>query len=174
MVARFVPENTVPEFLDAIPALAGRWPVVVVGSSGYGGALDDRVAGLASQHDNVRWLGHIEDDQLLSDLWEHAGAYFHGHSVGGTNPALVQAMASGAPVVALDTVFNREVLESAGKFVARDASAIAQAIAEVMNSSGIQESLSRVARLRAEDGFDWARVCSLYESALTSAIGEPR
>jgi glycosyltransferase involved in cell wall biosynthesis len=114
MVARFVPENTVPEFLDAAAALADVTDVVIVGSSGYGGPLDEEAAALAEENKHIHWLGHLSDDKRLFSLWQHAGAYFHGHSVGGTNPALVQAMACGAPVVARDTVFNREVLGDAG------------------------------------------------------------
>ena len=54
--------------------------------------------------------GSLTDDRKLYLLWQNCGAYFHGHSVGETNPALVQAMACGAPTIARDTVFNREVL----------------------------------------------------------------
>ena len=110
MVARFVPENSVSAFFDAAAAISRRAPVVIVGSSGYGGPLDERASQLADSNPDVQWRGHINDDQELFALWQHAGVYFHGHSVGGTNPALVQAMACGAPVLARDTVYNREVL----------------------------------------------------------------
>lgn len=93
VVARFVPENTIPEFLTAAEKLSTEWPVVIVGSSGYGGELDQQAESLAARNPNVRWLGHVANDDRLHSLWQHAGAYFHGHSVGGTNPALVQAMA---------------------------------------------------------------------------------
>jgi glycosyltransferase involved in cell wall biosynthesis len=127
-VARFVPENTIPEFLEAAEKLSTDWPVVIVGSSGYGGDLDHQAASLASRRQNVRWLGHVANDDRLHSLWQHAGAYFHGHSVGGTNPALVQAMALGSPTVARDTVFNREVLGDAAIFTQPSAEAIAEAI----------------------------------------------
>jgi glycosyltransferase involved in cell wall biosynthesis len=90
-VARFVPENTIPEFLQAANALSADYEVVIVGSSGYGGPLEDEVKQLVSANPNVHWLGHVADDQRLLALWKNCGAYFHGHSVGGTNPALVQA-----------------------------------------------------------------------------------
>lgn len=103
MVARLVPENTVREFFDAAPMIAQSLDVVIVGTSGYGGDLDDLAGKLAAENPRIHWFGHISNDQRLHGLWQNAGAYFHGHSVGGTNPALVQAMALGSPVVALDT-----------------------------------------------------------------------
>ena len=124
MVARFVPENTLGEFFEAVPDIAASHPVVLVGSSGYGGEWDDAARSLAATHSSVSWLGHVSNDSLLLALWQHAGVYFHGHSVGGTNPSLVQAMAAGAPILARDTVYNREVLGPAGKFVAADPNAI--------------------------------------------------
>lgn len=71
--------------------------VVIVGSTGYGGELDEKAKVLAETYQHVTWLGQVSNDELLLALWQHAGAYFHGHSVGGTNPALVQAIAAGAP-----------------------------------------------------------------------------
>lgn len=133
-VARFVPENTIPEFLEAAEMLTEEWPVVVVGSSGYGGELDERVRDLAARRSNLHWLGHVSDDRKLLSLWQHAGAYFHGHSVGGTNPALVQAMAAGAPIVARDTVYNREVLDNKGTFAEPNAEAIAGALSRLMRA----------------------------------------
>ena len=81
LVARFVPENTVGEFLQAAPLIAQHHQVVLVGSSGYGGELDDTARRLAHEHENIFWLGHVNDDRRLYSLWQHAGAYFHGHTV---------------------------------------------------------------------------------------------
>lgn len=167
LVARFVPENTVIEFLDAVPKLSERWDVVIVGSSGYAGPIDERVRAMAESSPRVHWLGHISDDARLLALWQHAGVYFHGHSVGGTNPALVQAMAAGAPIVARDTAYNREVLAAdAGVFVAPFAMDIIQAVTEVMSDSGAQERHSRAAMVRAENAYRWDAVCERYHQAL--------
>lgn len=166
VVARFVPENSVPEFLAAAGEIAQHWPIVIVGSSGYGGELDDSVRNLASKYGNVHWLGHLSDDRRLLSLWQHAGAYFHGHSVGGTNPALVQAMACGAPIIARDTVYNREVLGGDAIFVEPDALAIAEAVIDVMGKPELMGRLSADAQNRAQSAYTWALVCSKYEAIL--------
>lgn len=165
-VARFVPENTIPEFFDAVEQLAVKYPVVVVGSSGYGGALDNRALTLSS-NEHVHWLGHVSDDELLLALWQNAGAYFHGHSVGGTNPALVQAMACGAPVVARDTVYNREVLEGTGAlFVAPECHEIINGLNLMMESSELQDLVAEKAQERANGEYSWKYVCEQYEETL--------
>lgn len=167
VVARFVPENTISEFFEAVPEIAARYPVVIVGSSGYGGPFDDAAADLDRSHENVTWLGHVSDDEKLLSLWHHSGAYFHGHSVGGTNPALVQAMACGAPIVARDTVYNREVLGQGGHFTQPAARDIADAIGQIMADPQAQLAASVKASNRASQEYTWDLVCSAYEQQIS-------
>ncbi len=168
MVARFVPENTVAEFLAAAARLSERWDVVVVGSSGYGGEFEDQLRDLCEINPRVRWFGHVSDDEMLFSLWENCGAYFHGHSVGGTNPALVQAMALGTPIVARDTIFNREVLAEAGLFVQPTPDDIAVGLTQVMTNEELRNRLVESAARRARAEYTWEAVCSRYNDALTS------
>jgi glycosyltransferase involved in cell wall biosynthesis len=170
VVARFVPENTVPEFFEAVERIAAQRQVVIVGSSGYGGELDEKAQALANRFDNVRAYGHVRDDNVLLSLWQHAGAYFHGHSVGGTNPALVQAMAAGTPIVARDTVYTREVLRDNAVFVGPDPAQIAAAIEQVLTDAEQQERLSAGVIARAREYYSWSGVCSAYERALRGLI----
>ena len=170
MVARFVPENSVHEFFTAVPSIAANYPVVIVGNSGYGGEFDQIAQDLTREHPSVSWLGHVSDDKLLSALWQHAGVYFHGHSVGGTNPALVQAMASGAPILARDTVYNREVLGPTGHFIDVAASSISSAINSIMTDEYLVTELSKLNYHRAQLHYSWAQVCTDYENALRSLL----
>lgn len=171
IVARFVPENTIPEFFEAVEEIAGLHQVVIVGSSGYAGELDRRAAELADTYENVQWLGHVKDDARLHSLWHHAGAYFHGHSVGGTNPALVQAMAMGAPTVARATEFNREVLGDAGVYVQSSPQSIAAGVLSLLRNPSKQDSLALAAQARASEHYTWELVCSAYERALSKHVG---
>lgn len=168
MVARFVPENTVAEFLDAAKSLASKYKVVIVGSSGYGGEFDERAARMAADHENIQWLGHLSDDNKLHSLWQHSGAYFHGHSVGGTNPALVQAMACGAPVVARDTVYNREVLAGTATYVSPDVIEIQAALAQAMEVACDFDPTAVIHR--AGEHYSWDGVCAKYQEALAAQL----
>jgi glycosyltransferase involved in cell wall biosynthesis len=172
LVARFVPENTVASFFDAVPALAERCDVVIVGSSGFGGELDDRAAALSETFANVHWLGHVNNDSRLFALWQNAGAYFHGHSVGGTNPALVQAMAAGAPVVARDTVYNREVLGRNAEFVEDDPIEIARAVVALIEDADRRRRWTDAGVERARDRYSWNKVCDQYVHLLRIAAAK--
>jgi glycosyltransferase involved in cell wall biosynthesis len=174
VVARFVPENSIPEFFEAVPSIAEHHPVVMVGSSGHGTEADDIARRLASDHPSVTWLGHVSDDPLLMSLWQHAGAYFHGHSVGGTNPALVQAMAAGVPIVARDTVFNREVLGKNGTFVDAAPSSIVDGLLSMMNDPANREDVGRAMSQRAAEHYSWIDVCKRYEHALRDLLPDRR
>ena len=166
VVARFVPENTIPEFLSAAKSIADKYDVVIVGSEGYGGALDAQAAELAASNKRIIWLGHMSDDARLFALWQHAGVYFHGHSVGGTNPALVQAMACGAPTVARDTTYNREVLGSSARFVAPTSDEIGRSILAAMADPQWQTSASQRGQQQVADIYTWEKVCRAYADSL--------
>lgn len=168
-VARFVPENTIPEFIDAAEEMATKVPVVIVGSSGYGGELDEKVAAIAAANERITWLGHLSDDRRLHSLWQHAAVYFHGHSVGGTNPTLVQAMATGTPTVARDTVYNREVLGEGGTFCEPVPGEIARAVVALASDPEAQETLSAQSFARSREIYTWPVVCAAYDKALTAA-----
>lgn len=170
LVARFVPENTVNEFFDAAEDLSEKWPVVIVGSSGYGGPFEDRARALAATCEKVSWLGHVKDDDRLFGLWQNAGAYFHGHSVGGTNPALVQAMACGAPTVARDTAYNREVLNDAAVFVKPDRHEISSALGRLLSDQSLQNHLSAAALARQKQAYTWRDVCEKYARTLEASL----
>jgi glycosyltransferase involved in cell wall biosynthesis len=174
MIARLVPENTIGEFFAAVPAIAEQYPVVLVGSSGYGGEWDENARSLASRFAGVSWMGHLSDDRLLYALWQHAGVYFHGHSVGGTNPSLVQAMAAGAPILARDTIYTREVLGSTGEFVGADPSAIVKSILRLMKDPVKLDEAAASNVERAQRHYSWTSVCNDYEQALRElALGHP-
>lgn len=172
LVARFVPENSVPQFLDAAEQISKRSRVVLVGSSGYGGELDERARSLAARNAQVTWLGHVSDDAFLFALMQHSAIYFHGHSVGGTNPALVQAMACGAPIVARDTVYNREVLGETALFVDGTSSAISDGVLAALRDKETRDRLRGAARRRSAERYSWDLVCSRYDDALRGLIRE--
>lgn len=164
-VARFVPENSIDLFLEAASDLVSNLDldVVLVGSAPDGDPLQVRAFEVA-RHPRVHLLGHVSDDERLFSLWRRAGVYFHGHTVGGTNPALVQAMALGAPVVAMDTVYNREVLANAGVYAQANHVSVCDAVRTALSN---REELGSAAALRAANHYSWDSVCTKYERLLT-------
>ncbi len=104
-VCRIEPENNVHVILEAFSKLE-TYPLVMVGNwnnSEYGRAIRDRYA--ACKH--IYLLDPIYDLGKLKTLRSHAAFYVHGHSAGGTNPSLVEAMHFGKAVLAFDCDYNR-------------------------------------------------------------------
>lgn len=103
-VCRIEPENNCRITLEAF-AQSGR-ELVFVGNwqhSAYGRELKEKYAA----HRNIHLLESVYDLDTLYALRRHACWYVHGHSAGGTNPSLVEAMFFGVPILAYDVVYNR-------------------------------------------------------------------
>lgn len=174
-VARLAPENNVELFVNAMERLSWRVPAVVVGSANYENPLTERL-GRLHRLGHLTWLGHVSDQTLLTQLWANAGVYFHGHSVGGTNPALLQALGCGAPTLAISTNYNREVLESEQQLLAADSDVIAREIALLVGDEDRRRELGTRGREIVASDYRWDEVCLAYEDALleVSAIRGPR
>ena len=110
VVARLEPENNLFMAIEGYLASNqyGKRPLVVVGKTNtpYGEHLVERYG----RDCNIRFVGGIYDFRKLNSIRHYSYAYFHGHSVGGTNPSLLEAMASGCFILAHDNIFNRAVL----------------------------------------------------------------
>ena len=159
VVARFEPENHVDTIVAGYVASGARLPLVVVGSTPYSVDYDTRVRRLAD--DRVRFLGGVWDAELLDGLYAGSATYLHGHSVGGTNPSLLRAMGAGAPVLAFDVVFNREVLAGAGHFFTTAAD-----VTRLVDEAESDPAATRVLGERAADEvrrYDWDDVTDRYE-----------
>lgn len=169
VVARLAPENNVELFLDAVERMPVRPPVVVVGSANYRCEITRRLEGL-SERGEVHWLGHVSDQMLLGQLWSNCRLYVHGHSAGGTNPALLQALGFGAPTIALDTVFNREVLNSfpTALFPA-DADDLRDIIARELQQPGSHATSLGDGQSLIQAFYSWEDICAQYERLLIEA-----
>lgn len=167
VVARLVPENNVDLLLDAMELLQFKYPTVVVGS-GKGSGIEDRLRKVQEEQDQLTWLGHVSDQELLGALWSRAGVYVHGHSVGGTNPALVQALGFGAPTLAFGTAYNREVLGDDGSVYPHDAHALADKIDTLMQDQARRSELRRAGQQTVKTRYSWEMVLDGYAQVLES------
>ncbi|GAB4382662.1 MAG: glycosyltransferase [Salibacteraceae bacterium] len=114
LIARIEPENNVDVIIEAHVKANSNRPLLVIGNhkaTALGRYLYKRFSAA-----NVRFMGPIYDMEVLNNLRFYSNLYFHGHSVGGTNPSLLEAMASGALICASDNPFNRAVLRDAGLY----------------------------------------------------------
>jgi glycosyltransferase involved in cell wall biosynthesis len=159
VVARFEPENHVHLIVEGFARSAARLPLVVVGSAPYSDRYTSMVHGLGD--DRVRFVGGIWDQELLDQLYANALVYWHGHTVGGTNPSLLRAIGSGTATNAFDVGFNREVLETAGRYFAGPDD-VTRLVHEAESPGSDADARGRHARQLARR-YNWDDVAAGYE-----------
>ena len=109
IMARFEPENNLDLVLEGVAITEDKTPILVIGKhqTKYGEYLKNKF----KDYSNIRFLGALYNLEHLNNLRYYSNLYFHGHSVGGTNPSLLEAMASKALVVAHNNDFNKGILK---------------------------------------------------------------
>lgn len=109
ILARLEPENNIETILDGVVLSGDPTPMLVIGNHNtkFGNYLKQKFAG----HANIRFVGAVYNLEHLDNLRYFSNLYFHGHSVGGTNPSLLEAMASGALIMAHKNEFNAAILQ---------------------------------------------------------------
>jgi glycosyltransferase involved in cell wall biosynthesis len=112
-------------------------------------------------------LGGVYDQELLDQLYANARTYIHGHSVGGTNPSLLRAMGAGAPVLAFDCEFNREVTAEKA-FYWTNAESLATILDEVAEGEVDEElvAFSDLGQERIASAYQWEAVTDQYEDLI--------
>ncbi len=158
-VSRLEPENNAHVVIEAYRSVATDLPLVIVGDAPY---ASDYIASIRRTDDpRVRFLGAVYG-QGYRILRSHAAAYVQATEVGGTHPALVEAMGSGNAIVANDVPEHRETLADAGLYYA-GAGELSVAIQRLLDDRELADSFGARARARAEDQFSWEAITGAYE-----------
>lgn len=112
----------------------------------------------------IKFVGAVYDQQLLKKIREQAYGYFHGHSVGGTNPSLLESLASTNLNLLLDVGFNREVGDDAALYWNKETSNLSILINWVdrFDKETIQK-YGKMARERISEAYSWQFIADEYE-----------
>jgi glycosyltransferase involved in cell wall biosynthesis len=173
VVCRLEPENHLLEIVEGFEQSNSSLPLVILGNINEPNAYVQTL--LTHKSERVRFLGTIYDKEKLAALRFYARAYMHGHSVGGTNPSLLEAMACSNLVIAHDNPFNREVVENSGLFFATRAE-LAAAVNAIDNAQVDSHELGRQARERILARYTWDQIADSYSELLDGAryVGSTR
>lgn len=108
LIARLEPENSIEIILDGVAKASLDRPFLVIGNhnTSYGNYLKQKFSNIKQ----IQFIGGIYEIETLNNLRFYSNIYFHGHTVGGTNPSLLEAMASNSLICANDNGFNRYIL----------------------------------------------------------------
>lgn len=163
VICRPIPENSILEIVSAWSRRRRGIPLLVLGEYTEADAFHRRVRRAAG--DEVIFPGPIFDQARVRSLRLHSALYLHGHTVGGTNPSLVEALAAGSPVIARDNVYNRWVAADAARYFLGEADLdplITEAIADPRSLA----ELSAAGRVRHAQEFTTQRIGAAYEELL--------
>ena len=109
----------------------------------------------------IKFVGTVYDKELIKKIRENAFAYFHGHEVGGTNPSLIEALASSKLNLLLDVGFNREVGEEGALYWVKEKNSLSNLIKHVEQTD--YSALESKAKERIQQYFSWEYIVVEYE-----------
>jgi glycosyltransferase involved in cell wall biosynthesis len=166
VVARLVPENNLQMILNSFAEYKGKKKLVIVGNTSDN-PFSQAISNNSSEQ--IIFTGGIYQKEKLDSLRKNCFAYIHGHSVGGTNPALLEAMAANCICICHNNVFNREVAgENQNYFSNHD-----ELVERLNYLESNPDSGSRFAELslqRVKEHYSWDQIASQYESLFHSLL----
>ena len=175
-VSRLEPENHATTVVEAYRQAGGRpglgMPLVVVGDAPYASTYRADLERLARSTDGVILAGAIYGDGYV-ELQSNAAIYIQATEVGGTHPALVEAMGRGVAIVANDVPEHREVLGDAGMFYERNASSdLAAKMTVLAQSRETRRDLAEMARERGLRIYGWEAITDRYLELFRGTLSE--
>ena len=167
-VCRIEPENNIHLVLEAFKALP-QLPLVLVGNwshSVYGKQLLAEYGEIPHLH----LLAPIYEPRELNCLRGNCTLYVHGHSAGGTNPSLVEAMYLGLPIIAFDVIYNRVTTEFKGTYFKTKEDLLDQLLLlSQPELFALGDQMQSIAQRR----YTWAYIAAKYEHAIQSEVLQP-
>jgi len=162
IVGRLIPDNNSDLILEGFKKANSNKKLVIVGDVPYQDAYAQRMKANASYQ--ILFLGYITDSEVLAELYHQSYAYLHGHEYGGTNPTMLKAMAYGCAILALDTVFNREMLENGqfGWFFQKTSDSVALYLQQAEHNPQAVQTLKEKARDGITQKYNWDEVTRAY------------
>ena len=162
VVGRMIPDNNADIIVKGFLASNSTKKMVVVGDVFYKDNYADALKAL--KDDRLIFTGYVNDPDVLAALYHHCYVYVHGHEFGGTNPTMIKAMAYGCAILALNTVFNKEMLnnDSYGIYFEKNQ----EAVREQINYADLYpkkiKKLRQNSHLGITDKYNWDCITDQY------------
>ena len=163
VVGRFVPENNyetmIREFM--LSKTPKNFALITNVNESFLEVLKKKTG--FDKDPRIKFVGTVYDQELLMKIREQAYGYFHGHEVGGTNPSLLEALASSDLNLLLDVGFNREVGEDTAIYWTKEKGDLAATIerADALPAEEIK-ALANASTGRIVNAYSWAFISNEY------------
>ncbi|MCR8929541.1 DUF1972 domain-containing protein [Priestia megaterium] len=166
IVGRFVPENNYELMIKEFMASDTKKSLIIVTNVENNKFYIDLKKKTGFEKDpRIKFVGTIYNQELLYEVRINAFGYLHGHEVGGTNPSLLEALATTPLNLLLDVAFNKEVGGDAGLYFKKENNSLSDLIslADVLTTKDIQKK-EFMAKKRIHDEYSWDIIVKKYET----------
>ncbi len=167
MITRMEPENNIEMAIEGYLASHHQFPLFIIGNitNGYGKHITAKY-----KQAGVHFSDAIYDQHELDNLRYYSALYFHGHSVGGTNPSLLEAMACGCRIAAHNNPFNKAVLQEEADYFPSP-----EEVTKIITSpkpAAVLEQWKRSNLEKISTIYTQERITDAYERLMLTACGE--
>lgn len=172
LIARIEPENNIEMAINGFlkSNLSNAMPLIIIGktTTPHGKYLYRKYKSI----ERVQFIGGVYDFEKLNSLRHYSYVYFHGHSVGGTNPSLLEAMASGCFILAHDNIFNKSVLKENALYYHSES-----AISQILNNLSSSINKYRTSYVKnnlqiIKEEYSWERLINEHERYFQKIINK--
>lgn len=166
IVGRFVPENNYETMIREFMLSNSKKDLVIITNvekNKFYNSLKEKTNFETDKR--IKFVGTVYDKELIKKIRENAYAYLHGHSVGGTNPSLIEALASTKVNLLYDVGFNREVAEDGAMYWNLEKNNLSNLIdkCDELKNDEIEE-YSLIAKDRVNNEYTWKKIVKKYEN----------
>lgn len=166
IVGRFVPDNNYETVIREFMKSESKRDLVIISNVEKNKFYEQLKKNTGFLEDSrIKFVGTVYDESLLSTIRERAYGYFHGHEVGGTNPSLLEALATTDLNLVLDVEFGREVAGDGAKYWTKEDGNLCRLIKEVEEMrSEERKLLGDRAKERIKSCYSWEKIVRDYEN----------
>lgn len=171
VVGRFVPENNYETMIrEFMKSKTDKDFVLITNvSDKFLSELKERTG--FDKDPRIKFVGTVYDKELLMKIRENAFAYLHGHEVGGTNPSLLEALASTRLNLLLDVGFNREVAENGALYWTKEEGNLARLIDETEKLTFDEiATYDKTSFMRIMENYSWEIISEKYRNIFNGEI----
>jgi glycosyltransferase involved in cell wall biosynthesis len=162
LMARMEPENNIETILDGFYQSSSDKKFIVIGNTQN--SFGQKLVNKFKEDKRILFTGAIYDKAVTQTLKYFSHLYFHGHSVGGTNPSLLEAMGSGALIAAHENEFNQSVLQKDAYYF-ETANDVEQLV-ESVNRNDKENQMVHNNFLKIENQYNWPAIIEQYNDFL--------
>jgi len=170
VVGRLIPDNNADLVIDGFLKSSSRKKLVIVGDVPYKDSYASEIKKMTDKR--LIFTGYVKDQNILTELYHNCYVYVHGHEFGGTNPTMIKAMAHGCAILALDTVFNQEMLQNGkfGIFFKKEILSITKMIEYCEKENIIMDNLRQQSVKGITKKYNWDYVTAQYSEVFKSLV----